>query len=108
MTVQGYTEISGVAAARLAEVRRDAPPLRFGEDGERIRGSWLVIGGRWLVVGSWQGAMPQSRRWCSAFRQRDLRRRELDRPSRDHVSGVVRIAALRMGGEGNERKRQKR
>ena len=81
-------------------VRRDPPLLRFGEDGEGIRG-------RWQVVGSWSGAMPPSRRWCSAFRQRDLRRRELDRPSRDHVSGVVRVAALRMGGEGNERKRQK-
>ena len=51
MTVQGYTEISGVAAARLAEVRRNPPPLRFGEDGERIRGSWLVIGGWWSAVG---------------------------------------------------------
>ena len=49
MTVQGYTEISGVAAARLAEVRRNPPPLRFREDGERIRDSWQLIGGWWLV-----------------------------------------------------------
>ena len=38
----------------FAEIRRDAPLLRFGKDGKRIGGAWCLVIRAWcLVISAW-------------------------------------------------------